>query len=158
MKRKSLSQAKNLMRRALRDLVDPPASESEQERLRIHFHDKCAYCGAPARHRQGHIDHAEPGEGNSAGNLLLACAACNGDEKREMGWEEFLKVKCSVDTEKFDACRARILDWMHQHPRVPKQISPEIVEAMVLAEDAIRVFEEAYNRLRSAVKSSSPGR
>jgi hypothetical protein len=156
-KRKSLSQVKNLMRRALKDLVDPPASESEQNRLRVHFHNECAYCGAPAGPRQGHIDHAEPGEGNSAGNLLLACAVCNGDEKREMGWEAFLMAKCGGDAEKLNERRARILDWRHQHPRVPKQTLPEVAEAMTLAEDSIRAFEEAYNRLRCAVKQRSPG-
>jgi len=153
MKRKTLSQAKNLMRRALADAVDRPPNASEQERLRDYFQHRCAYCGATAGPREGHIDHAEPGQGNSLGNLLLACATCNGDEKREMQWEQFLRHKCAAD-DVFEARREHIRAWRQQNPWSPRAPGPAVAEALARAEEAIRTFEDAYNRLRQAVSAA----
>jgi hypothetical protein len=153
MKRKSLSQLKNLMRRALSDLVDRPATASEQAHLRTYFDDRCAYCGATAGAREGHIDHADSRQGNAIGNLLLACKICNGDEKREAGWEDFLRMKCGADETLFEQRYARIRAWRDAHPIVPRRLSVEVGESMKLAEEAIRAFEDAFNRVRDAVAS-----
>ncbi len=90
MKKKTLSQAKNAMRRALNDLLDRLPSEGRQQSLRDYFDNLCAYCGSPATRPAGHIDHADPDGGNALGDLVLACPKCNGDRKREMHWEPFL--------------------------------------------------------------------
>src|ERR1019366_2309085 len=151
MKKKTLSQAKNTMRRALVDLVDPPPSEKLQRRLREHFADLCAYCGMAAQPRSGHVDHAQPMGGNGLGNLLLACKECNGDEKREMGWEEFVAIKCGHDPTLLEARRARILEWFGLNVATPKVLTPGIEAAQLEATAAIEAYEAAYNRLRDAV-------
>lgn len=153
MKAKTLSIAKNTMRRALRDLIDPPPSEADQSTLRAHFGDRCAYCGAAAPPGIAHIDHADPRGGNGLGNLLLACPACNGNEKREMGWREFLVAKCGEDRLTMAARQETIEAWFSAHPADPLQLSPAVELARGEAEKAIDRFEEAFNRLRDALES-----
>ncbi|MGO9763164.1 MAG: HNH endonuclease [Solirubrobacteraceae bacterium] len=81
------------MRRAVAEILDP--SPRNVDALWAHFESSCAYCGKPLSRekREGHRDHAAPGGGNGLGNLVLACGSCNGDEKREASWHEFLKQK-----------------------------------------------------------------
>lgn len=155
MKPKTLGQAKNLMRRALADLIDRPPGEPEQRRLREYFEHRCAYCSAAAGLRDGHIDHAEPKGGNSVGNLLLACKICNGDEKREMHWEEFLQRKCSADRALYEQRWQRIRAWMDANPRPPKVNSPEVEVALQSAYAAIETFAKAYGEVRRAAAASS---
>ncbi len=149
-KRKTLSLAKNLMRRALADVIDPPPSEASQAALRKHFDNRCAYCGAAAGPREGHIDHATSGRGNGLDNLLLACRTCNGDEKREMDWEAFLRLKC-VETAVLEARRERILAWQGLHPAEVRTLGPAVMAAKANAERAIAEFGSAYEALRRAV-------
>ncbi len=151
MKKKTLSQATNTMRRALVDLVDPPPSEKLQRRLREHFADLCAYCGLAAEPRSGHIDRARPGGGNGLGNLLLACKECNGDLKREMNWEEFIAIKCGHDSTLLATRRTKILEWFGLNVATPKVLTPSIEAAQREAAAAIEAYEVAYNRLRDAV-------
>lgn len=158
MKKTTLSQAKNMMRRALRTLLDRPPGPAAQRRLRDHFKNRCAYCDAPAEPRDGHIDHAVPDGGNGLGNLLLACKRCNGDEKREMPWEAFLHKKCGADGPVFAQRRQHILAWIHAHPRPPQVRPPEVEEALRAAEAAIAGFERAYNEVRRAALAASPVR
>lgn len=155
MKAKTLGQAKNLMRRALADLLDRLPGESEQRRLREHFEHRCAYCSAPAGLRDGHIDHAEPKGGNSIGNLLLACKVCNGDEKREMHWETFLQKKCGADRPLYEQRWQRIRAWMNNNPRPPKVNPPEVEAALQSAYAAIDTFAKAFDEVRRAVAASS---
>jgi hypothetical protein len=157
MKRKTLSMAKNLMRRALADVIDPPPSEAEQQQLREHFANVCCYCGADARPRDGHIDHAAADAGNSLGNLVLACRTCNGDEKREMGWEQFLRSKCGADDAGYAERLARIRTWFDLHPAERRRATPEVDAARRVAEEAIATFEAAYKELRRVVAVSRAG-
>lgn len=150
MKRKSLSQVKNLMRRALVDVTDPLPSRTEETALRAYFQDRCAYCDDPAPRRHGHIDHAIHHGGNHLGNLILACPRCNGDEKREMAWHDFLKQKCGADHATLDERQRRILSWMERHPKPIKNTTPELDEALRSAEKAIEAFATAYGRVRAA--------
>lgn len=153
MKAKTISQAKNTMRRALRDLVDPPPSRIEEERLRLYFDHSCAYCGAPAKPRYGHIDHSDSRGGNALGNLLLACATCNGDEKLDTDWRAFLEAKCP-DRTVYGEREKRILNWRRDNPIPVRHQSASIEAAMLGAEGAIAEFEAAYCRLKAAVASS----
>lgn len=155
MNRKSLSQVKNLMHRALVDLTDPLPKPSEQALIREHFQHRCAYCDGPAPERVGHIDHAEHKGGNQLGNLILACGKCNGDEKRETPWEEFLRKKCGGDAAVLEARKQRIEAWMARNPLRPKLTTPQIEEAIQSAERAIEAFATAYNGVRQAIAAAS---
>jgi hypothetical protein len=152
--RKSLSQVKNLMRRALADAIDPPPGPHAQQALRDYFENKCAYCGAEAIPRQGHIDHATRSGGNSLGNLLLACSPCNGDQKREKDWAQFLHEKCGKDQETFERRRQHIQTWMERHRRQEAEQPVEVRDAREAAEKAIDAFAVAYGRVRDAVAKS----
>jgi hypothetical protein len=149
-KKKSLSQVKNLMHRALADLLDPPPSQSDQARLREHFGDRCCYCGGEARRHDGHLDHADPHAGNGLGNLLLACKTCNGNEKREMGWEEFLRRK-SADERLLEERLGRIRAWLDAHPTRAEALSPGVQQARRDADIAIEAYAQAHARLSRAV-------
>src|ERR1700730_17556084 len=108
--------AKNVVRRCLQGIVDPALSTKEVGRLWEYFQSRCAYCGKTLLRasREAHKDHLIPfqnGGGSDLGNRVLACGACNGDEKRGEDWTTFLRRKCP------DAktCRARkrtIEKWM----------------------------------------------
>jgi hypothetical protein len=150
MKPKSISVAKNIMRRALNDLVDPLPNERKQRELRAYFEHRCCYCGAAAPPGHGHFDHASPEGGNGLGNLVLACSPCNGNEKRDMGWEEFLRLKCS-DPSEHDERHTRIRTWIERHRCDARANEPEVEAARAAAERAIHAFEAAYNDLRSAL-------
>ncbi len=154
----SLSRAKNAMRRALSDLTDPLPSREGQLAMRRHFEDRCAYCSASAGLREGHIDHADKNGGNSIGNLILACGKCNGDEKREAHWEEFLRKKCGEDRAALEERQRRIRAWMDAHPRTPGPSTPELVEAIASAHLAIESFAAAYSRVRVAVVAAKKTR
>jgi 5-methylcytosine-specific restriction endonuclease McrA len=101
-KRKTPSYAKNIIRNTLREIVDPVPSEGEILDLWETFGSKCAYCNRPLEQgaRQGHIDHlvSTIADGtNHISNRVLACSRCNGDEKRDQNWIEFLRLK-AVDS------------------------------------------------------------
>lgn len=142
------------MRRALVDLTDPLPTPSEQDLLREHFQHRCAYCDSPALPRVGHIDHADNRDGNHLGNLILACGTCNGDEKLDTHWNEFLGKKCGADNAIFEQRKQRIQSWMDAHPRPPKLNTPEVDEAVRSAEQAIGSFAVAYERVRAAVAAA----
>jgi hypothetical protein len=110
------SMAKNKIKRCLRAILDPHPSQEEIGTLWAHFDSRCVYCGnqLDRQVRQGHLDHAVPttsGGTNSIHSHVLACAKCNGDEKREEEWEKFLSRKC-LSPEIFDARRLLILEWL----------------------------------------------
>ena len=91
-------QAKNAIFKALLEIVDPPPKPSEERRIRAFFENRCAYCSCeiPPGGRTGHIDHLIPrqqGGTNHLSNLVLACNICNGDEKLDQGWRDFINHK-----------------------------------------------------------------
>lgn len=156
MKPKTLSLAKNLMRRALKDLVDRVPTLAEQQRLREHFNNRCAYCSGSAQPHDGHIDHADHDGGNALGNLLLACKTCNGNEKREKPWRQFLEEKCGKGSEVY-AQRLQVIEaWRASHPIPPRTPTPEVAAALAEAKLAIEAFAEAYAAVRRAMAATSP--
>lgn len=154
MNKVSLSIAKNTMRRALSALTDPLPPRDEQLAMRRHFENRCAYCSASVGPREGHIDHADPNGGNSLGNLVLACGKCNGDEKLDAHWEEFLRKKCGEDLAALEERQRRIRAWMDAHPCTPRLSTPEIDEAMAKAHLVIDAFAAAYDRVRMAIAAA----
>src|SRR5260221_1078354 len=105
-------QAKNAMRRALRAVLDDGPNPSEIERLWKYFSSTCAYCdrALSKADREGHIDHLISGGTNHISNRVLSCSSCNGDEKRELDWLEFLKKKAPNESV-FRSHRDKIQAW-----------------------------------------------
>jgi hypothetical protein len=113
------------MRRTVAELLDP--TPRNVTAVWDFFNDCCAYCGTPLSRdgRAAHIDHAVPGAGNQLGNLVLACGTCNGDEKREESWREFLTRKTNAPDVLVER-EARIEGWLARNPLAPSPTSPEI--------------------------------
>lgn len=112
------SQAKNAIFKALLEIVDPPPKPSEERRIRAFFENRCAYCSCeiPPVGRTGHIDHLIPrqqGGTNHLSNLVLACNICNGDEKLDQGWRDFINHKV-LDPAQLQERIDRIEAWILQ--------------------------------------------
>lgn len=129
--RVSPSQAKNRMTRALKTILDPPPTSRTP--IWEYFAAECAYCGRALDRaaRFGDIDHADADGGNHLGNLVLACPRCNGDEKRDTPWDEFLDLKVT-DSILRERRRQKIINWMAMHPRAATTIRTPAIEAKVL--------------------------
>lgn len=151
----TVSQAKNIMRRTLSEIVDPCLTPALEDALWIHFDASCAYCAVhiDRASRTGHLDHLESGAGNGPMNRVLACARCNGDEKREQPWRAFLQDKCPDDVERRRRIE-RIEAWVAQHPARDPARHPAVKAALLDAEHIIDEFHAACTRLREAVKKS----
>jgi 5-methylcytosine-specific restriction endonuclease McrA len=151
-RRKSVSQAKNIMLRAMDEILDPTPTNIGP--IWDHFEAHCAYCDIELdiTDRSAHIDHAESGGGNHLGNLVLSCGSCNGDEKREMPWRDFVALKAPSEADA--AARvARIEAWQEHHPRTA---GPPPPEALRIADEirALTVqFSTKCDELRAAMKS-----
>jgi 5-methylcytosine-specific restriction endonuclease McrA len=153
----TVSQAKNRMRRTVEEILDP--GPRNVDALWEHFDAQCAYCGTGLSRdrREGHIDHADPDGGNDLGNLVLACASCNGDEKREESWHEFLRRK-TPDDALFAKREGRIRAWLDQHPRKSAEDSPEIAHVREELEGLIEQFAVKCAELKRLVsqRASAP--
>jgi hypothetical protein len=141
------------MRRAADEIIVPSPSDKQRRQVWAHFGSRCAYCGQQLDFlaREGHLDHADHDGGNHLGNFVLACGPCNGDEKRERPWRDFLDRK--VDDPVLRAERfARIEAWMSANPAPPSvhNCDVEAIRAKidVLADEYTRVC----NELRAAVQ------
>lgn len=121
----TISQAKNRMRRTVDEIIDP--SPVNIDALWEHFEGRCAYCGGVLSRsaREGHVDHADAGGGNHLGNLVLSCGICNGDDKREESWREFLR-RTTTDDAVFADRETRIQEWLDEHSRALITDSPEV--------------------------------
>jgi CRISPR/Cas system Type II protein with McrA/HNH and RuvC-like nuclease domain len=148
------AQVKCIIRRGLRNLIDPELTRNQKNEIWASFNSQCAYCGTALNQklREGHIDHLvseSAGGKNCAFNRVLACAPCNGNEKRETDWKEFLKSKCSNE-EVFQTRLQKIMAWQFSNP-ASKSIEPEIenivreeIEQLTIA------FDKACSRIKSA--------
>ena len=111
------SQARNSIKKCLKSLIDPKPKTNEKNEIWRYFNNNCAYCGCELfqKSRKGHIDHLYSemeGGSNRLSNLVLACDICNGDEKRESDWKEFLAGKYGVDNSEYQKKIKRIEDWI----------------------------------------------
>ncbi|MDD4894186.1 MAG: HNH endonuclease domain-containing protein [Candidatus Omnitrophica bacterium] len=142
------SYVKNIIRRSLREIVDPSPSKEAERTIWEYFNSECAYCGKKLRkeHREGHIDHLVPDDTNQLCNRVLSCADCNGDEKRDKPWKEFLAQKCS--SEQIEAERkSKILQWQstHEAPVLGKGVLSKIES---LANDVAARYDEILEQAR----------
>ncbi|HVV38256.1 MAG TPA: HNH endonuclease [Acidimicrobiales bacterium] len=151
-RKNTIAQAKNRMRRTVEEILDPGPLSIDG--LWDHFGAECAYCGKQLSRadREGHVDHAESGGGNHLGNLVLACGACNGDEKRERGWREFLAGKAS-ESSVFASRERRILDWFEANPRTPVNDDADVQRLLAELAELIDEFAAKCSELKAAVAS-----
>ena len=89
---------KNVIRRSLREIVDPGPTKEGEERIWKFFNSECAYRGKPLSklQKQGHTDHLVPPslDGlNYISNRVLSCATCNEADKLDGAWQEFMVQK-----------------------------------------------------------------
>ena len=146
----SVSMAKNVMRRAMNEIIDPPPREADIAVMWKHFRDRCAYCDKPLVRstRDWHRDHLDPYGSNRIANRVLACSICNGDEKRERDWVEFLGAKAGTD---FAERKKRIDDWVTSHADVPGTESNVVRAKREEIERLIERFGIACAELREIV-------
>lgn len=134
--------AKNKIKRCLIAILDPHPSPTDVDLLWTHFAASCAYCGISLTReaRHGHLDHAIPstlGGTNSIYSHVLACARCNGDEKRETHWERFLEQKCQDAAARCER-RDRIVAWFAAGGDRSRAIDDDIHrQAQQIIEDAL---------------------
>lgn len=142
------------MRKTVEAIIDPPPRDVQP--IWDYFDSTCAYCGASLNRpdRKGHIDHATAGGGNQLGNLTLACSTCNGDEKLDESWRDFLRRKAPDDAVYADRER-RITDWMDANPLVPLPDSPAIVQAQAELGALIDEFAGRCQALRLLVAAEA---
>src|SRR4051812_14924850 len=138
------------MARAVESILDPwPPSTGP---IWDFFASECAYCGVKLvrGERLGHIDHATSKAGNHLGNLVLACSVCNGDEKLDMGWREFLEQKVSNPELRRERTQ-RIERWQALHPKPRLAASPQVAAIDAELRAMIVAFGEKCVELRTAV-------
>ncbi|MFN8658891.1 MAG: HNH endonuclease signature motif containing protein [Candidatus Obscuribacterales bacterium] len=155
------SMAKNAIKRCIREIVAP--APKDVSAVWLHFDSSCAYCGTVLDRsmRNGHMDHLMPFQETArAGlaNLVLACGKCNGDEKLDSDWIEFLRLQCSKqskDETLYETRRAKIETWIEQNSRSSAEVPPELLlEADRTIEAIFAVFDVAVADLRQKTKQS----
>jgi 5-methylcytosine-specific restriction endonuclease McrA len=134
------SQAKNTIKRSLFEIISPAPTDKEKKEIWEYYEYSCAYCGRELKkdERKGHLDHIKPisnGGTNSKYNLLLSCSICNGDEKRDMDWDEFLKEK-NTNINEYNRRKTSIEIWKARDQfaiddKVLSDVNELITEAIV---------------------------
>jgi len=142
---------KNIIRRSMRETVDPSPKAKDVNTIWDFFNSECAYCGKKLRkgYKEGHIDHlisASCGGANGISNRVLSCASCNEAEKLDMPWEEFLSKKCSnkhIEAER----KNKILQWQKTHKEsiLGKDVLSKI---KLLADDVTSYYDEKIKQAR----------
>ena len=156
----SLSVAKNAMHRAIDELICRQLTRQEKDQIWKYFKSRCAYCDKRINRelRHGHMDHLDcsaSSGGNYIRNRVLACKECNGNEKRERDWQEFLKSKCA-DRETFLKRRQKITNWQTQFSTRPSlAFTPEMETARQELLASVHNFEHAFVRFRSLIRAAS---
>ncbi len=143
---------KNIIRRSLREIVDPSPSKEDKQAIWDFFNSECAYCGKKLHQgqKEAHIDHlvsSSCGGANQICNRVLSCATCNEKEKLDKPWEEFLAQKCS--NKQIEAKRkSKILQWlkMHKECLLEKDV---IAKIKSLADDVAVCYDEKVDQVRN---------
>ena len=152
--------AKNIIRRALRELIDPSPSKAEIASIWEFFESACAYCGRALRtgQKEAHIDHlqsASEGGSNHVANRVLSCATCNEKEKLDQPWEQFLRKKCS-DKKTFELRRNKIQEWVKHASASASVLNPAVLhEVEASAEKVVSVFNKEVARIQTVTSNNS---
>lgn len=155
MPRTTTAYAKNVIRRAFREMVDPSPDKESLSALWIHFNSSCAYCERPLQPgtKSAHTDHlvsACAGGPNHISNRVLSCATCNEVEKRDLPWESFLQKKCDDDVV-FQNRKGRIFKWqLLNSSNNPGTKEPLLQYAEELAADVITKFDQKVADLKAS--------
>jgi hypothetical protein len=139
--------AKNHIRRALRAVVDPEPSARDITRLWEYFGSACAYCTRPLDRakREGDVDHLVSSGTNHISNRVLSCKQCNGDEKRDADWQEFLRKKV-CDEATLNERRDKIQAWCRSVSSIRQKVPDERVQKEI--DTVISTFDAAVKNLR----------
>ena len=121
-----------------------------------YFVSACAFCGGNLKRseRKGHADHlvaASQGGRNHIFNRVLACSTCNGDEKLDADWVEFLKLKVEKgDLDEAECARRRksIEEWQAMHQAECTVEDDDLAAALFAADDVLKQFDEACKKVR----------
>jgi hypothetical protein len=146
--------------RCLLGIVDPYPTKSAAARVWEFFESKCAYCGHEMKRsdRKGHQDHLiafKHGGTNDIGNYVLACGACNGDEKLAGCWQTYLRLKNADDATFLDR-KAKIETWVALNVSTRRNIPDDHRRAVLDAYERIAaVIDAAVSELRS-MKTPNP--
>ncbi len=146
--------AKNSMQRSLFKIIYGYPADKEKMDVWQYFDNCCAYCGyhIEVGSRKGHLDHLiaiSDGGTNDIHNFVLACHICNGDEKREQSWLDFLKLKCSdLSSEVFEQRLMKIKTWQGQSDI--QQFDENVqLEIKAIIEQAKQDFDKAVDNMRA---------
>jgi len=152
MARYTASMAKNFVGRCLRNVIDPVPTTKQRREIWDYFDSQCAYCGLkmlPAE-RKGQLDHLVPvsdGGSNHFSNFVLSCPGCNGDEKREMDWKQFLRFKAA---DRYEERQAKISAWHERGTSEQRVLSKRDLEILErVTEEARASVDRAVEELRS---------
>lgn len=147
------SMAKNQIKRSLLQIVDLHPNKMQKQQIWRYFDNKCAYCDITIdpNSRQGHLDHllaVQNGGSNDIYNFVLACNICNGDEKRETQWREFLISKCkNLSDSTYVERLTKIETWQRQS--IMSQIDTEVLARMeVIIDTAKANFDQSVEQMR----------
>lgn len=146
---------KNVIRRSLREIVDPGPTKEDEERIWEFFNSECAYCGKPLSklQKQGHIDHLVPsslGGPNHISNRVLSCATCNEAEKLDRAWQEFM-VQKNRDPAILRARIAKIHEWQKLNGK-PTLNQEKLREIESLSESAVAFYDAKVKAARKLNK------
>ena len=146
---------KNVIRRSLREIVDPSPTKEGEERIWKFFNSECAYCGKPLskRHKQGHIDHLLPsslGGPNHISNRVLSCATCNEAEKLDQAWQKFM-VRKNQDPAVLRARIAKINKWQKPNEK-PTFNQEKLRDIESLSESAVAFYDAKVKAARELDK------
>jgi hypothetical protein len=120
--------------------------------MRDYFGDRCCYCDQPAKSPHAHVDHAVHDGGNHLGNLVLSCADCNGNKKRETAWDAYLATLCADDVATRTVRADKIRKWRADHPRATVAApTADVLAARGEVDRAMTAFVDAFKKLRDAV-------
>ena len=147
------SQARNAIKKSLKALIDPKPKKEAKDKVWTYFDSSCAYCGCPLskKSRMGHIDHlyAEmDGGSNKLCNLVLSCSICNGDEKREQDWKQFIYDNTAGDNSSSQPKIAKISKWITINEGEPKLTEEELSILDVEFDKINEVLSSSVNKLR----------
>lgn len=154
MPRYTIAYAKNIMRRTIRAIIDAEPTKTEVAKIWGYFKDECAYCGRKLIKgtKDAHIDHlvsAALRGGNELSNRVLSCGPCNGNEKRDTPWGNFLRHK-NPNKQLFQTRRHVILKWKKQAAGRKPGISSGL-RALAAADESVLSFERKCLELRKAI-------
>jgi len=147
--------AKNIIRRALREIADPSPEPEQLELAWEHFQSCCAYCGVllTKGSKDAHFDHlisATTGGRNHISNRVLCCANCNEKEKLDRPWEEFLRCKADNENE-YQLRLGRIRVWIVKQSEDAHFLSDDDEQAIdEKAEEVNAFFQTRVDQVRGS--------